>query len=52
LLEKEPTNLQAQSLASLIEQAVTKEGYVGMALAGGIAALGTLVIAGLIRSQN
>lgn len=24
LLEKEPTNLQAQSLASLIEQAVTK----------------------------
>ncbi|KAG8220942.1 hypothetical protein J3R82DRAFT_2447 [Butyriboletus roseoflavus] len=49
LLEKEPTNLQAQSLASLIEQAVTKEGYVGMALAGGIAALGTLVIAGLIR---
>ena len=25
------------------------EGYVGMALAGGVAALGTLVIAGLIR---
>lgn len=25
------------------------EGYVGMALAGGLAALGTLVIAGLIR---
>ncbi|KAH0836663.1 hypothetical protein J3R83DRAFT_8382 [Lanmaoa asiatica] len=49
LLEKEPTNLQAQSLASLIEQAVTKEGYVGMALAGGIAALGALAIAGLIR---
>jgi len=49
LLEKEPTNLQAQSLASLIEQAVTREGYVGMALAGGVAALGTLVIAGLIR---
>ncbi|KAN0088479.1 hypothetical protein V8E55_005536 [Tylopilus felleus] len=52
LVEKEPTNLQAQSLASLIEQAVTKEGYVGMALAGGVAALGTLVIAGLIRSQS
>ncbi|KAF9221320.1 mitochondrial fission 1 protein [Gyrodon lividus] len=49
LLEKEPTNLQAQSLASLIEQAVTKEGYVGMALAGGVAALGTLLVAGLIR---
>ncbi|KAF8141616.1 hypothetical protein EV363DRAFT_1204518 [Boletus edulis] len=49
LLEKEPTNLQAQSLASLVEQAVTREGYVGMALAGGMAALGTVVIAGLIR---
>ncbi|KIJ65677.1 hypothetical protein HYDPIDRAFT_39595 [Hydnomerulius pinastri MD-312] len=49
LLQKEPTNLQAQSLASLIEQGVTKEGYVGMALAGGVAALGTLLIAGLIR---
>ncbi|KAH7890764.1 hypothetical protein F5I97DRAFT_79462 [Phlebopus sp. FC_14] len=49
LLEKEPSNLQAQSLASLIEQGVTREGYVGMALAGGAAALGTLLIAGLIR---
>ncbi|KAG6381619.1 hypothetical protein JVT61DRAFT_218 [Boletus reticuloceps] len=49
LLDKEPTNLQAQSLASLVEQAVTREGYVGMALAGGMAALGTVVIAGLIR---
>ena len=28
---------------------LTSEGYVGMALAGGIAALGTLVVAGLIR---
>lgn len=25
------------------------EGYVGMALAGGVAALGTLLVAGLIR---
>ncbi|KAH7929105.1 mitochondrial fission 1 protein [Leucogyrophana mollusca] len=49
LLQKEPTNLQAQSLASLIEKAVAREGYVGMALAGGVAALGTLLVAGLIR---
>ncbi|KAF9245230.1 hypothetical protein BU15DRAFT_41025 [Melanogaster broomeanus] len=49
LLQREPTNMQAQSLASLIEQAVTKEGYVGMALAGGAVALGTLLVAGLIR---
>ncbi|KAG6332521.1 hypothetical protein ID866_6571 [Astraeus odoratus] len=49
LLEKEPANLQAQSLASLIDQGVTREGYVGMALAGGAMALGTLLLAGLIR---
>ncbi|KAF8661376.1 hypothetical protein AX16_001469 [Volvariella volvacea WC 439] len=49
LLEKEPTNLQAQSLASLIDKAVTRDGYIGMALAGGAAALGVLIISGLIR---
>ncbi|PFH51888.1 hypothetical protein AMATHDRAFT_141310 [Amanita thiersii Skay4041] len=49
LLEKEPTNLQAQSLAHLIDKAVTKEGYIGMALAGGAAAIGTLILAGLVR---
>ncbi|KAK2463696.1 hypothetical protein APHAL10511_004447 [Amanita phalloides] len=49
LLEKEPTNLQAQSLAQLIDRAVTKEGYIGMALVGGAAAVGTLLIATLVR---
>ncbi|KIJ20872.1 hypothetical protein PAXINDRAFT_165700 [Paxillus involutus ATCC 200175] len=49
LLQKEPTNMQAQSLGSLIEQAVTKEGYVGMALAGSVAAISTLLVASLIR---
>ncbi|KAG1876475.1 hypothetical protein DFJ58DRAFT_754478 [Suillus subalutaceus] len=49
LLSREPTNMQAQSLASLIDKGVTREGYVGMALAGGVAAVGTLLIAGLIR---
>ncbi|KAK1232122.1 mitochondrial membrane protein [Marasmius sp. AFHP31] len=49
LLEKEPTNLQAISLAQLIEKGVTKEGYVGMALVGGAAALGALAMASLIR---
>ncbi|KAG1814522.1 hypothetical protein EV424DRAFT_1541351 [Suillus variegatus] len=36
LLSREPTNLQAQSLASLIDKGVAREGYVGMALAGGV----------------
>ena len=66
LLQKEPSNLQAQSLDALISQAVTKgmlrflpscaassifpaEGYIGMALAGGAAAIGTLIIANFIR---
>ncbi|KAI9428927.1 hypothetical protein H4582DRAFT_1939691 [Lactarius indigo] len=49
LLEREPTNLQAQSLDGLIDTAVKREGYVGMAIAGGAAAVGTLLLAGLIR---
>ncbi|KDR65724.1 hypothetical protein GALMADRAFT_260131 [Galerina marginata CBS 339.88] len=49
LLEKEPTNLQAQSLSQLIEKGAARDGYIGMALVGGAAALGTLVVAGLIR---
>ncbi|EGN96596.1 hypothetical protein SERLA73DRAFT_154104 [Serpula lacrymans var. lacrymans S7.3] len=49
LIEKEPTNLQAQSLGSLIDKDVARDGYIGMALAGGIAALGTLLVAGFIR---
>lgn len=52
LLEKEPTNLQARSLLQLIDKAVTKEGYIGMVLAGGVAALGTLLVAGIIRRAS
>ena len=48
LLDKEPHNIQAQSLAGLIEGAVAKEGYVGLALAGGAATVAGLVIAALI----
>ena len=69
LLEREPTNLQALSLDTLIEKAVKRgtpfthfssrlleswlstnpEGYIGMAIAGGAAAVGTLLLAGLVR---
>ncbi len=66
LLEKEPNNLQAHSLAQLIEKGVSRgtvsfyllcrmlkliltDGYIGMAIVGGAAALGTLALAGLIR---
>ncbi|TRM65302.1 hypothetical protein BD626DRAFT_399055 [Schizophyllum amplum] len=49
LIDKEPGNMQAQSLGQLIEKGVAREGYIGMALAGGAAAIGTLLIAGLVR---
>ncbi|KAI0322818.1 hypothetical protein OF83DRAFT_431154 [Amylostereum chailletii] len=49
LLDKEPGNMQAQSLGTLIDKGVKREGYIGMALAGGAAAIGTIIVANLIR---
>ncbi|ETW78982.1 hypothetical protein HETIRDRAFT_387189 [Heterobasidion irregulare TC 32-1] len=49
LLDKEPTNMQAHSLGVLIDNGVKRESYIGMALVGGAAALGTLIVANLIR---
>lgn len=70
LIDKEPSNMQALSLASLIDKGVTRgsslpttfiivialtpsqpsiEGYIGMALAGGAAAIGAILVGGLIR---
>ncbi|KZT27865.1 mitochondrial fission 1 protein [Neolentinus lepideus HHB14362 ss-1] len=49
LLEKEPTNLQAHSLQTLVDKRLARDGYIGMALAGGAAAIGTVLLAGLIR---
>ncbi|KAI0741882.1 mitochondrial fission 1 protein [Daedaleopsis nitida] len=52
LLGKEPTNMQAQSLAGLIDQRVTRDGYIGMAIVGGVAAVSTLLLAGIIRRAS
>ncbi|KAJ7281795.1 hypothetical protein C8J57DRAFT_1123679 [Mycena rebaudengoi] len=49
LMEKEPTNMQAISLGQLIDKGVAREGYIGMALVGGVAAVGALLVAGAIR---
>ncbi|EKV06383.1 Mitochondrial membrane fission protein (Fis1), putative [Penicillium digitatum] len=50
LLKKEPANLQAASLGSLIDDKVTKEGLVGVAIVSGLALIagvvGSLVIKG------
>ncbi|EAW14180.1 mitochondrial fission 1 protein [Aspergillus clavatus NRRL 1] len=43
LLEKEPANLQAASLGSLIDDKVSKEGLMGIAIVGGLALAAGLV---------
>ncbi|GAA6010176.1 hypothetical protein JCM10207_005652 [Rhodosporidiobolus poonsookiae] len=52
LLEKEPNNFQAQSLSALVEAAVAKEGYVGMAIAGGVAAAAGILFTALMTSRG
>lgn len=47
LLEKEPGNLQAASLGSLIDDKVNKEGLMGIAIVGGLA-LAAGVVGGLV----
>ncbi|KAJ5905741.1 Mitochondrial fission 1 protein [Penicillium subrubescens] len=53
LLEKEPANLQAASLGSLIDDKVAKEGLVGIAIVGGLAVaagvVGSLIVKGARR---
>ena len=46
LLEKEPGNLQAGSLRQLIDDKVSKEGLMGIAIVGGVA-----VAAGIVGSM-
>ncbi|GAA5837809.1 hypothetical protein JCM5353_002971 [Sporobolomyces roseus] len=52
LLEKEPNNFQSKSLNALIEKAVAKEGYVGMAIAGGAAAAAGILFTALMSSRG
>ncbi|KAF3389494.1 Mitochondria fission 1 protein, partial [Penicillium rolfsii] len=55
LLEKEPANLQAASLGSLIDDKVAKEGLMGIAIVGGLAVaagvVGSLIVKGARRRQ-
>lgn len=52
LLEKEPENIQALNLQILINKSVTKEGYVGMAIAGSLLAAGGLALGAWARSRR
>ncbi|WWD20029.1 mitochondria fission 1 protein [Kwoniella shandongensis] len=49
LLSVEPENMQAQSLRQLIDQAVTRDGYIGMGIIAGTAAVAGVVLASVLR---
>ncbi|KPI34659.1 Mitochondria fission 1 protein [Cyphellophora attinorum] len=52
LLEKEPGNLQASSLRQLIDDKVSKEGLMGMAIVGGAVAVAGIVGGMLMRNSR
>ncbi|EHA52129.1 Mitochondrial fission 1 protein, variant 2 [Pyricularia oryzae] len=52
LLGKEPTNLQATNLRSLIDDKVAKEGLLGAAIIGGVAVAASVVGGILIRNMG
>lgn len=52
LLEKEPGNLQAASLKSLIDDKVAKEGLLGAAIVGGVAVGATVLGSLFLKSMR
>ncbi|KAK5109598.1 mitochondrial membrane protein [Meristemomyces frigidus] len=52
LLELESGNLQAQSLGQLIDEKVSREGMVGMAIVGGVAAAVAVGVGMLVRGAQ
>ena len=52
LLEKEPGNLQASSLQQLIDDKVSKEGLMGMAIIGGAAVVAGIVGGMIMRGSR
>ncbi|KAF2279237.1 mitochondrial fission 1 protein [Westerdykella ornata] len=52
LLDLEPTNMQAGSLKELIDDKVAKEGLVGVAIVGGLAAAAAIVGTMIARSAR
>ncbi|ETN45889.1 mitochondria fission 1 protein [Cyphellophora europaea CBS 101466] len=52
LMEKEPGNLQAGSLRQLIDDKVSKEGLMGMAIVGGAAVVAGIVGGMLMRGSR
>jgi mitochondrial fission 1 protein len=51
LLDKEPNNLQAASLRTLIDDKVARDGMMGVAIVGGIA-VAAGIVGGLIMKSS
>lgn len=51
-MEKEPGNLQASSLQQLIDDKVSREGLMGVAIVGGAAVVAGIVGGMLMRSSR
>ncbi|CAM0138321.1 Mitochondrial fission 1 protein [Umbelopsis sp. WA50703] len=52
LLMHEPKNSQALELNKLIDEKVSREGVIGLAIVGSIAAVGAMVVASLVRKTS
>ncbi|KAK1923857.1 mitochondria fission 1 protein [Papiliotrema laurentii] len=52
LLQHEPGNLQARSLRTLIDNAVTRDGYIGMGIIAGTAAVAGIFVASLLKRRR
>ncbi|KAG2182426.1 hypothetical protein INT43_007356 [Umbelopsis isabellina] len=52
LLMHEPKNSQAIELNKLIDEKVSREGVIGLAIVGSIAAVGAMVVASLVRKTS
>ncbi|CAO3678379.1 unnamed protein product [Umbelopsis ramanniana] len=52
LLVHEPKNSQAIELNKLIDEKVSREGVIGLAIVGSIAAVGAMVVASLVRKST
>jgi fission 1 protein len=52
LLKGEPDNSQARDLKDLIENKVTRDGLIGIGIAGGVIAVGLGIIGGMMRKKR
>lgn len=52
LLSSEPRNMQSQSLKTLIDDKVSKDGFMGMAMVGGVAVIAGVLFAALTRGKG